>query len=169
MKSIKGFTIVELLIVIVVIAILAAISVVAYNGIQNRAKNSQTVSAVKAYYSALSLYLIDNSSLPTNHSCLGPQEFYNSNPCYIGSGTYNYNASVNSSFANYISNTPTLPTGRAVGTNASASGIFYYPNGSYIGFPVFSSSTCPEIGGATLQSSTVLGGDIYCRINFPTA
>lgn len=36
----KGFTIVELLIVIVVIAILAAISIVAYTGIQNRAKAS---------------------------------------------------------------------------------------------------------------------------------
>lgn len=33
----QGFTIVELLIVVVVIAILAAITVVAYNGIQNRA------------------------------------------------------------------------------------------------------------------------------------
>lgn len=36
-----GFTIVELLIVIVVIAILAATSVVAYTGIQNRARVSQ--------------------------------------------------------------------------------------------------------------------------------
>ena len=35
-----GFTIVELLIVIVVIAILATISIVAYNGIQNRARTS---------------------------------------------------------------------------------------------------------------------------------
>ena len=48
----KGFTIVELLIVIVVIAILAAISIVAYNGIQNRSKvtkaNSDLVTLRKA-------------------------------------------------------------------------------------------------------------------------
>lgn len=37
----RGFTIVELLIVIVVIAILAAITIIAYNGIQNRAKTAQ--------------------------------------------------------------------------------------------------------------------------------
>ena len=37
-KKDRGFTIVELLIVIVVIAILAAITIVAYNGISNRSK-----------------------------------------------------------------------------------------------------------------------------------
>ena len=40
LKTSKGFTIVELLIVIVVIAILAAISFVAYTGIQDRARDS---------------------------------------------------------------------------------------------------------------------------------
>lgn len=40
----RGFTIVELLIVVVVIAILAAITIVAYNGIQNRAKTSALMS-----------------------------------------------------------------------------------------------------------------------------
>ena len=41
-----GFTIVELLIVVVVIAILAAITIVAYNGITNRAKESSVASEV---------------------------------------------------------------------------------------------------------------------------
>lgn len=67
-----GFTIVELLIVIVVIAILAAITVVAYNGITARAENSKTVSAVQAYRKALLQYALDNGAYPTTGGrCLG--------------------------------------------------------------------------------------------------
>lgn len=44
-----GFTIVELLIVVVVIAILAAITIVSYNGIQNRAYDSAVQSDIKNF------------------------------------------------------------------------------------------------------------------------
>ena len=60
----KGFTIVELLIVIVVIAILAAISIVAYNGIQQRARDSQRDVDIVAVVKALELYYIDNGQFP---------------------------------------------------------------------------------------------------------
>ena len=60
-----GFTIVELLIVIVVIAILASISVVAYNGIQQRARDSQRLSDLKAIAKAIEMYHIDNDRYPT--------------------------------------------------------------------------------------------------------
>ena len=59
-----GFTIVELLIVIVVIGILAAITIVAYNGVQNRAKNSLRKSDIAAITKALELYYIDNGRFP---------------------------------------------------------------------------------------------------------
>lgn len=52
-KSMSGFTIVELLIVIVVIAILAAITIVAYNGIQTRASNTKRDADVTTYYKAI--------------------------------------------------------------------------------------------------------------------
>ena len=43
----RGFTLVELLIVIVIIAILTVISLIAYNGIQNQAKTSASQGVMK--------------------------------------------------------------------------------------------------------------------------
>lgn len=60
-----GFTIVELLIVIVVIGILAAITIVAYNGIQGRARDTQRISDLKSIAKALELYKINNGVYPT--------------------------------------------------------------------------------------------------------
>lgn len=56
-----GFTIVELLIVVVVIAILAAISIVAYNGIQNRAKTSAAQSTTKQAFTKIQTYAVSNA------------------------------------------------------------------------------------------------------------
>jgi len=64
-KSVRAFTIVELLIVIVVIAILAAISVVAYNGIQQRARASAASTGVSQAKKKLEYYKVENGSYPT--------------------------------------------------------------------------------------------------------
>lgn len=66
----KGFTIVELLIVIVVIAILAAISIVAYNGIQNRARTSSAQTAASNAVKKAGIYQATESSFPTAPSAL---------------------------------------------------------------------------------------------------
>lgn len=62
----SGFTIVELLIVIVVIGILAAITIVAYNGIQTRARNAERTSEISSLQKALELYKVDNGAYPTS-------------------------------------------------------------------------------------------------------
>lgn len=63
-KTARGFTIVELLIVIVVIAILATISIVVYNGVQGRARDSKRYSDLKSIASALELYRVDQGGYP---------------------------------------------------------------------------------------------------------
>lgn len=60
----------ELLIVIVIIAILAAITVVAYNGIQERARDSQRLQDAKTIEKALRIYLVNNGELPV-HTAVG--------------------------------------------------------------------------------------------------
>lgn len=60
----RGFTIVELLIVIVVIGILAAISLVAYGDIQTRANNAKRKSDIAAIVKSIELYYVDNGRYP---------------------------------------------------------------------------------------------------------
>ncbi len=95
-----GFTIVELLIVIVVIAILAAITIVAYNGIQQRGKDSARKSDLATISKALKLYQIDEGDfaeskcgsggtssygwLPSDYDATGPLISINS--CLINGG-----------------------------------------------------------------------------------
>lgn len=84
----RGFTIVELLIVIVVIGILAAITIIAFNGIQVRARNAQVLSGVRNIESAMRQYATVNSKYITpTVSCLGSG--YPANTCKTTSATAN--------------------------------------------------------------------------------
>lgn len=64
MKRYQGFTIVELLIVVVVIAILAAIVTVVYGNVQGRARDSKRTSDFAALQKAVELFKAENDKYP---------------------------------------------------------------------------------------------------------
>ena len=106
-KATSGFTIVELLIVIVVIAILAAITIVAYNGIQTRAKNTKTLVATEQAIKLLGSYKAINGAYPTGYSyaCIGE---YDSDVCqYSSPGAPE--VTEQSSFKSAIASVGTMP------------------------------------------------------------
>ncbi len=100
-KSINGFTIVELLIVIVVIAILASISIVSYNGVQSRAEQSANFATIRAYTQAFQLMKADTGNLPTVTACLGPAGSYANNVCNVLGQAGTVDAATNASLAQY--------------------------------------------------------------------
>lgn len=125
-KSNTGFTIVELLIVVVVIGVLAAITVVAYNGIQQRAKNAQTITAAEQWEKLIKLYIAQNgygTIRNGGHYCLGngyPTDWdANSDEDCVGSGSIKHPlASINTTLA-------------AVGSLPAATPVLEANSGSY--------------------------------------
>lgn len=61
----SGFTIVELLIVIVVIGILAAIVITTFTGVQKKGRDADRKSDINAIYSQAEVYFAQNSKYPT--------------------------------------------------------------------------------------------------------
>ena len=180
-KTAHGFTIVELLIVIVVIAILAAISIVAYNGIQQRAKNSQTESALAAWVKALNLYKIENSRWPAGYACLG--EGYGRGlsgdagsgfQCrQDGAGGAYENATFNTAMEPYLGGnkpTPAFVTAVIDGTTwrrglsylfGGGAGNLVYIIATYDG----ALSACPTVSGLTGSRAVRSNGNTDCTYN----
>ena len=70
-KNKSGFTIVELLVVIVVIAILATVMYISYNGIQARTRDDRRLTDVANIEKAMELYYSDNGSYPVPTGATG--------------------------------------------------------------------------------------------------
>jgi len=100
MRVSPGFTLIELLVVIAIIGLLATISVVAYGGAQQKARDSKRKADLRQISKALELYFDDNGIYPPS-SC-----GYNCNGYY-----YSFNSSwdtFRTYFAPYI-NVPVDP------------------------------------------------------------
>lgn len=169
----RGFTLVELLIVIVVIAVLASITIVAFNGVVVRAENAKTITAASTMNKALRVYAETNSMYNTDtYSCVGVF------PCSKTAGAtacfgYGSVSAVGPSFVadmTSVLNTVPSPSSQQMtcSTGATYVGMFVY---SYNGrksatlayFLKGSGADCGVSGAAR----AVDGDVVKCSINLP--
>lgn len=168
----SGFTIVELLIVIVVIGILAAITIVAFNGIQQRARNTQVISGTTAYHKAILQYATLVGAYPTEGGCLGAT--YPGNACWRSGGSTA--AAVNNALDTQLNSVlptaskPTLATSLlsfSIGaTNYERAGALWIPADRRLVYYLQGTSQSCSISGATAVNE---GGAVtQCNIIYPT-
>jgi len=180
----SGFTIVELLIVIVVIAILAAITIVAYNGIQVRAENTKTIQGVSQYVKAIQSY----NSLkgyypiePTNYPCLGPMvsgtscaRLSGSNTCTgsVGDGGAATQTTFDTSIKEVLSGTlPSLSSQKMNCAGNIYAGGYYRPSTgttAQIVYYLKGDEPCAGIGGVQSFTKTQQEEITRCVATLPT-
>ena len=125
-KKAYGFTIVELLIAIVVIAILAAISIVAYRGIQERAQDSTVQSDLSNIAKKIQAFRAIHDRFPQGWTDLTNAEIYVTKSAY-SRGFYN-----GSNWYNmlYCWANSTNPTVFALVAESKVGSVFEYKNGT---------------------------------------
>lgn len=108
-KPRSGFTIVELLVVIVVIGVLVSIVTVAYSGVQQKAYNTKVVAGVNTYIKVFQQYKTVKGSYPALDGCLGSN--YPNNACWSlnpdgTSAIFGVNSALDSSLSEFITKKP---------------------------------------------------------------
>lgn len=160
-KKAHGFTIVELLIVIVVIGILAAITIVAFNGVQQRAQATKMTSAVEKYAKALAIYRTNENAYPITTS-QGIGCFDGTVSCW-GSANQAASTALLAGVRTVMPSAPLDLPYRILVTHTSAIGY-------YILYQIPSSQTCPaSIAGTVFVNSNIesSNGMRNCRMSLP--
>lgn len=85
----KGFSLVELLVVITIIAILSVVAYTAVGGQTVKAKNSRRLSDTNTIQQALELYFVKNGSYPVNLADMG-KDIVSRIPTDPGGDSYEY-------------------------------------------------------------------------------
>jgi len=167
----SGFTIVELLIVIVVIGILAAITIAAYATAQDSAKSSQMVSATESYIKALDSYAIDHASFPIATTS-GLIACFDGTVNCNGAATQSASTALLNGLKTFNSGIPfTLPYATTLLTYSTTADTQLGGNytGYYILFSVPISQTCPNsVAGARFLNTSTSSNVRSCRVALPT-
>lgn len=173
MKKQTGFTIVELLIVIVVIGILAAITIVAFNGIQDRAKNTSRINELAAWQKMFELYRAENGNFPAQANaqyCLGYGFPTGSNSggvarCrdYNGTSTSAIPESTNDSLMTELKKVGSLPSGLREPVNGTVGPYITYET-TYITLQTIIKGAPTDCPTPTRSSWTDNNGRTICYV-----
>ena len=167
----SAFTIVELLIVIVIIGILAALVVVAYNGIQSRARASAASSALTQAAKKIALWQVDNPST-------SPPDLTTAGVTNTDSVSYQYTAGSNGAYCitatvgttSYYLNTTTATKPTEGGCSGHGQGGIQ-PITNLATNPSFETNTNGGggVNGATFsrQAMSALTGSYGVRVSAP--
>lgn len=157
-KATVGFTIVELLIVIVVIGILAAIVIVAYTGVQNKANDASVQSDLRNIGGQISQFQSLNDHLPSPVGELATMGLKVSKNAY---GAHYTPAPGNENNLIYCYSSLTAPSASFILVAASKSGTVYtYQGGVKVGVGplVTFTTTCANNGLSSTGSWFYAGG-----------
>jgi prepilin-type N-terminal cleavage/methylation domain-containing protein len=178
-----AFTIVELLIVIVVISILAAITIVGYNGIQTRAENTKTINAVGAYARALQSYAAINGGYPVTgvsvFACFGAPvggECGNTTDAVAGACGGNSvagatNAAFDTAIRTVLTSLPSPSSQNITCGTRVYSGAHYSATSSSVGYVTYylrGDQTCGGIGGLESFGKNYTADLTVCGAQLPT-
>ena len=155
-----GFTIVELLIVVVVIAILATISIVAYKNISNSASDSAVKSDLRNLSQIIHLWELENNKTavltysPVASASLGPGITFAPNK-----------RAHSADYVLYVCRQTSNPSNLVIGSRSASNKVFAYQVGQgFIDYPNpestlngnwgSGSTNCPRLLGATAADYT---------------
>ena len=82
----KGFTLVELIVVVVIIGILSSIAVPAFNNASDKAKQKEASTLIASYLKAAQAFYAENSTMPVYARDLG--QYVNVTGCRITNGNW---------------------------------------------------------------------------------
>lgn len=138
----RGFTIVELLIVIVVIGVLAAIVLVAFNGVTNRSKKTKAEAAAKAFVQKAEAYNAEKGTYPSTFALLSGAN--NTDSFKLTGVTLRTSA--------FVAGTPPTDESTVVPATCTGGGyrVYFY---DYVNGAASTLADSPEYGGATDASA----------------
>ncbi len=152
-KKLQAFTIIELLVVIVVIGILAAITIVSYSGITTRAKAVSLQSDLTNASKQLKMFYIDNGIYPATIST----------DCAINPTTTTNLCLKPSSDNNYISTPYSRPTPESFILTATNGPQIYYVTESSA--PTAGAYTAPNLATTDPANWIQVGTQVWAKYN----